>query len=121
MLVITTGFTMNTFAEDHTTKNPEEIEKMFINGTKQELTLQEVDASVELFGEERMDAEHIVDLTDVLLRVPNVASSGSSGSITTRDVAGIDQTSGELSLVAGGTSSRILVSRTFGVGIDYSF
>ena len=92
MLIIASSFTLNNavLAAEETTavKNEadEKAERIVIIGSKQELTLQEVDASVELFGEDRLDAESIVDLTDVLLRIPNVASNGSSSSITIRGI-----------------------------------
>ena len=88
MLLIATAISTSVVANDITTEKSKvkEIEKIFIKGTKQELTLQEVDASVELFGDDRLDAERIVDLDDVLVRVPNVSSSGSSSNITIRGI-----------------------------------
>jgi outer membrane receptor protein involved in Fe transport len=86
MLVITSSLAINAIAAEETVIEKEKTEKIFIVGSKQELTLQEVDASVELFSEERLDAERIVDLTDVLLRVPNVASNGASNNITIRGI-----------------------------------
>jgi outer membrane receptor protein involved in Fe transport len=85
MLVIASSFITNAIAEDKISSN-KETEKIFIIGSKQELTLQEVDASVELFTEDRLNAESIVDLTDVLLRIPNVASNGASSDITIRGI-----------------------------------
>ncbi|MEP2653666.1 MAG: TonB-dependent receptor, partial [Paraglaciecola sp.] len=41
--------------------------------------------------------------------------------VTTLDIAGVDQASGNVSLETGGTFTRILAPRTFGVGVDYSF
>lgn len=85
MLVIAGSFAINAIAEE---KAPEsdEVERIFIIGTKQNLTLQEVDASVELFSAERLSAERIVDLNDALIRVPNLSSSGASGSIAIRGI-----------------------------------
>ena len=76
----------NTKKSTEQTKEAKKAERIVIMGSKQELTLQEVDASVELFGEARLDAESIVDLTDVLLRIPNVASNGASNNITIRGI-----------------------------------
>jgi len=92
MLVIASSFIINgtvMAAEEptpETTKESKKVERIVIKGSKQELTLQEVDASVELFTEDRLDAERIVDLTDVLLRIPNVASAGGSSDITIRGI-----------------------------------
>jgi len=82
MLVLAGSLSTGAVAADEA----EQTEKMVIQGTKQELTLQEVDASIELFSEERLDAERIVDLSDVLLRIPNVASTGASSNITIRGI-----------------------------------
>ncbi|MEP2653375.1 MAG: TonB-dependent receptor plug domain-containing protein, partial [Paraglaciecola sp.] len=85
MLVIASSFMANAVAEDSVSSN-QEIEQIYIVGSKQELTLQEVDASVELFTEERLDAERIVDISDVLIRIPNVASNGAGSSVTIRGI-----------------------------------
>jgi len=84
---------MTVTAEEKPPKS-DEVERIFIVGTKQELTLQEVDASVELFTAERLSAERIVDLNDALIRVPNLTSSGSSNSIAIRGI-GRNGASGE--------------------------
>lgn len=95
-LLITTSFALSANAEEVSAENAitkkvaieeKKIEKIYIRGTKQELTLQEVDASVELFTTERLDAERIVDLNDALIRIPNVSSTGSTGSITIRGIS----------------------------------
>ncbi|MBL4766029.1 MAG: TonB-dependent receptor [Colwellia sp.] len=93
MLVIAGSLSINATAEEKVPEN-DEIERIFIVGTKQDLTLQEVDASVELFSAERLSAEHIVDLNDALIRVPNLTSSGSTGSIAIRGI-GRNGASGE--------------------------
>ena len=82
-LLIASSLALSAHAEEISTENvqaenvqEETIERIFIRGTKQELTLQEVDASVELFTAERIDAERLVDIDDALLRIPNVSSTG---------------------------------------------
>ncbi|MBO1255101.1 TonB-dependent receptor [Alteromonas sp. 5E99-2] len=87
-LVITSSLALSTHAEEVNSENVQEreVERIIIQGTKQELTLQEVDASIELFTEARLDAERIVDINDALLRIPNVASTGASDSITIRGI-----------------------------------
>lgn len=92
-LIIASSLAMTATAEEKLPKS-DEVERIFIVGTKQELTLQEVDASVELFTAERLSAERIVDLNDALIRVPNLASSGSSNSIAIRGI-GRNGASGE--------------------------
>lgn len=62
-------------------------ENIIIKGTKQGLSLQEVDASVEVFNLDRIEAERIVDLTDVLARIPNVSSQGGGSSFAIRGIA----------------------------------
>ena len=69
MLVIAGSLSIPAIAEEKIPEN-DDVERIFIVGTKQELTLQEVDASVELFSAERLSAERIVDLNDALIRVP---------------------------------------------------
>jgi outer membrane receptor protein involved in Fe transport len=86
MLVITSSLAINAIAAEDVIIEEEQTEKIFIVGSKQELTLQEVDASVELFNEDRLNAEHIIDLNDALIRIPNVSSSGSSSSIIIRGI-----------------------------------
>ena len=41
--------------------------------------------------------------------------------VTARQIAGVDQGTGEVSFSTGGTNSTILPPRTFGVGLDYAF
>ncbi|MEM8826401.1 MAG: TonB-dependent receptor [Pseudomonadota bacterium] len=57
-----------------------------VTGTKQGLTLQESDVSVELFTPERLDREVLFDLDDVLQRVPNVTSIGLASDINIRGI-----------------------------------
>lgn len=52
---------------------------IIVRGTKQKADVQEVVESVEVFTPERIDNEEIVDLLDVLLRVPNVSAGGGQG------------------------------------------
>ena len=67
-------------------ENSDEIERIVIRGTKQNLTLQEVDSSVELFNSDRLDAEHIIDLNDALVRIPNVTGDGSNDGVAIRGI-----------------------------------
>lgn len=55
------------------------LETVIVRGTKLTRSLQEIDTSVEVFPEARLDREEIVDLSDVLLRIPNVAAGGGLG------------------------------------------
>lgn len=119
MLVITSSFTMNTLAEEVASAPEErEIERLIIKGTKQELTLQEIDASVELFSEERLNAERIVDVNDALLRIPNVVNSGASNDISIRGIG----RSGA-SDVGQGVTSNVYVdgSPLSGIALNRSF
>jgi len=93
MLVVAGSLSLNAIAEEKLAESSE-IERIFIVGTKQDLTLQEVDASVELFSADRLNAERIVDLNDALIRVPNLTSSGSTSSIAIRGI-GRNGASGE--------------------------
>jgi len=88
MFAMASGFTINAIAAENLPELLEDkkVEKIIIQGFKQELTMQEIDASVELFGEGRLNAERIVDLNDALIRVPNLSSSGASGSIAIRGI-----------------------------------
>ena len=72
------------FAED-TAETPE-VEEVNIVGLKLEGSLQETAASVEVFTLDRLDDERIVDLNDILLKTPNVNSSGSAGSFSIRGI-----------------------------------
>ncbi|MEM6413225.1 MAG: TonB-dependent receptor [Pseudomonadota bacterium] len=54
-------------------------------GTKQGLTTQEAEVSVDIFNEARLENEALFALDDVLARVPNVVSTGGSG-ITIRGI-----------------------------------
>ncbi|MEM1142825.1 MAG: TonB-dependent receptor [Pseudomonadota bacterium] len=63
------------------------IEEVIVSGTKQDLTLQEIDVSVEVFSQERMNKEALFDLSDVLRRIPNVVSEGSNAQISIRGIS----------------------------------
>jgi outer membrane receptor protein involved in Fe transport len=92
MIIITSSLAVNAFSAEEVTEE-KQIERIFIIGSKQELTLQEVDASVELFTEERLNAERIIDLKDALIRVPNLTSIGASNNITIRGIGRTGATS----------------------------
>ncbi|MEO0435923.1 MAG: TonB-dependent receptor [Pseudomonadota bacterium] len=64
-----------------------EIEEVIIYGTKQGLTLQEVDVSVEMFDAERIEQESLFDLDDLLFRTPNVQTSGSTADFSIRGIS----------------------------------
>lgn len=88
MLVIATSVSINAIAQEEKpdNTNEESIEKIIIHGSKRELTLQEVDSSVELFTNARLTAENIVDFDDLLIRIPNVSSNGRDSNITIRGI-----------------------------------
>ncbi|MEM6302970.1 MAG: TonB-dependent receptor plug domain-containing protein, partial [Pseudomonadota bacterium] len=93
------------------------IEEILVTGTKQDLTLQEIDVSVEIFNQERLDAEALFDLNDVLRRIPNVVSDGSNGQLTIRGIS-------RAGLGGQGVTSNIYLdgapinSRALGLGSD---
>ena len=66
---------------------PVEIDRLVIQGTKQDVTLQEADVSVELFTEERLANENLFDLDDVFQRTPNLQSNGATSDITIRGIS----------------------------------
>ncbi|MEM6899641.1 MAG: TonB-dependent receptor [Pseudomonadota bacterium] len=60
--------------------DPVRVEReIIVRGTKIANSLQDVDASIEIFTEDRLDREEIVDLSDLLLRVPNVTAGSALG------------------------------------------
>ena len=89
MLVIASCVSIDAMAQEEkpSSTNQDSIEIIIIQFTKQELTLQEVDASVELFTNERLDAERIIDINDLLIRIPNVSGEGNSSSINIRGIS----------------------------------
>ena len=62
------------------------LDKIVVAGSKLDITVQELESSVEVFDRERLEAENIVDLEDLLLRVPNVSSSGGSSTFSIRGI-----------------------------------
>ncbi|MEM6415232.1 MAG: TonB-dependent receptor [Pseudomonadota bacterium] len=58
---------------------------IIVTGTKQGLTTQEAEVSVDIFDEARLDEEALFRLDDVLSRVPNVDTTGGVG-ITIRGI-----------------------------------
>ena len=58
---------------------PMVADMIIVRGTKLAGGLQEIDTSVEVFTEDRLDREEIVDLTDLLLRIPNVTAGNGFG------------------------------------------
>ncbi|MEM6649348.1 MAG: TonB-dependent receptor [Pseudomonadota bacterium] len=61
-----------------------ENDTIIVTGTKQNLSLQEVDVSAEVFDQDRLDREALFDLNDVLARTPNIVTTGTNGQITIR-------------------------------------
>ena len=62
------------------------LETIVVVGTKQGLTLQESDVSVEMFSEVRMERESIFTLDDLVLRTSNVTLGGNGDTITIRGI-----------------------------------
>ena len=54
------------------------LEEVTITGTKLEQSLQDVEVSTEVFDAARLEREQINELSDLLLKVPNVNTSGGS-------------------------------------------
>lgn len=54
-------------------------ETIVVVGTKLKGDIQDVDTSIEVFDEDRIDREEIVDLSDILLRTPNVSTGSGLG------------------------------------------
>ena len=54
------------------------LEEVTVIGTKIEQSLQEVEVSTEVFNTERLEREQINEISDLLLKVPNVNTSGGS-------------------------------------------
>ncbi len=62
-------------------------DEIVVTGTKQNLTLQDTQTSVELYDAERIDREVVFELDDIFLRAPNVATGGPTGGVSIRGVA----------------------------------
>ncbi|MEM9495152.1 MAG: TonB-dependent receptor [Pseudomonadota bacterium] len=62
-------------------------DEIIVTGTKQNLTLQEAEVSVEVFNEERLERENLFDIDDVLLRTPNISTNGSTAAFSVRGIA----------------------------------
>ena len=63
------------------------IEELVIVGTKRGLTVQETEVSLEVFQAERLDAENLFNIGDVIRRAPNISSAGASSDIVIRGVS----------------------------------
>lgn len=68
------------------TIDPIDTDVIIVSGTKQELTLQEAEVSVEVFEASRLDQENLFELDDVLARIPNV-NGRSASNITIRGIS----------------------------------
>lgn len=77
-----TAMSQTSFAQDVDLIDDDTI---IVTGTKQNLTTQEAEVSVDIFDEARLDEESLFRLDDVLTRVPNVTSTGGAG-ITIRGI-----------------------------------
>lgn len=88
-LAATLTYCSGAVAQDESTQAPNErnrVDEIVVTGTKQDLTVQEVDSSVEIFDADRLDREALFDLRDVLQRTPNVVSNGINSDISIRGV-----------------------------------
>ncbi|MEM8547186.1 MAG: TonB-dependent receptor [Pseudomonadota bacterium] len=63
------------------------LEEVVVYGTKQGLTLQEAEVSVEVFDAQRMAQENMFNLDDLLQRTPNVQTTGSTAAFSIRGVS----------------------------------
>ncbi|MEM6413759.1 MAG: TonB-dependent receptor [Pseudomonadota bacterium] len=61
-------------------------DEIIVTGTKQGLTLQEANVSVEVFTEQRIDEEALFSLDDLLTRTPNVNLAGSTSDLSIRGI-----------------------------------
>ncbi|MEM9758432.1 MAG: TonB-dependent receptor [Pseudomonadota bacterium] len=66
---------------------PAALEEVYVYGTKQNLTLQKTDVSVELYTAERMEDEVVFTIDDILQRTPNVAVDNVGLSYSIRGVS----------------------------------
>ncbi|MEM0911354.1 MAG: TonB-dependent receptor [Pseudomonadota bacterium] len=80
------------------------VETIFIVGSKQNLTLQETQSSVEVFDAERIDRDVLFSLDDILLRTANVSASNAQTSFSIR---GIGQ--GGVGFAGTGRTSNVYV------------
>ncbi|MEO1280100.1 MAG: TonB-dependent receptor [Pseudomonadota bacterium] len=62
-------------------------DEIVVVGTKQNLTVQETDVSVEVFNEERIAREALFSIDDILLRTPGVTFTGATSSLTIRGIS----------------------------------
>ena len=64
------------------------LDEIIVEGTKLAESVQDLEASVEVFTAERLERERIIDVGDILLKTPNVSSrGGAGGSFTIRGVS----------------------------------
>ncbi|MEM1141605.1 MAG: TonB-dependent receptor [Pseudomonadota bacterium] len=94
-------------ATDSDISSDERLEELIVYGTKQYLSLQEVDVSIEVFDSERIEQESLFDLDDLLLRTPNVQSSGSTASLSIRGISRIGNGG-----VGSGATSNVFLDET---------
>ena len=62
-------------------------ETIIVTGTKQNLSLQDTQSSVEAFTSERINREIAFDLDDLLIRTPNVSTNGTTNGVSIRGIA----------------------------------
>lgn len=65
---------------------PSRVDEIVVFGTKQDLTLQETQTSVELYTEQMMEERAFVSLDDILLRTPNVSAINAQTSFSIRGI-----------------------------------
>lgn len=63
------------------------LDTVIVTGTKQNLSLQDVEFSVDIFNEKRLEEENLFDLDDVLGRVPNVTTSTTTATLSIRGIS----------------------------------
>ncbi|MEM1174702.1 MAG: TonB-dependent receptor [Pseudomonadota bacterium] len=64
------------------------VDEIIVTGTKQNLSIQDTQASVTVVTEDDLDQQALFSLDDVILRTPNV-SSGGSNSLNTLSIRGV--------------------------------
>lgn len=62
------------------------MEEMIVYGTKQNRSLLDTQASVEVFDQTRIEREVALSFDDIILRTPNLSSNGTTSDITIRGV-----------------------------------
>ncbi|MEM1050460.1 MAG: TonB-dependent receptor [Pseudomonadota bacterium] len=91
--------------QDGSKANDYEDDAIIVTATKLQSSIQDTEASVEVFDQERLDREEIVDLLDLILRIPNVsAGSGQGNDFSIRGIGRNGATG-----AGGGVASNVYV------------